>query len=142
MVRKMLASNSFEEGWASTFTSSWASRSRFSLLSIRKSLTISSIDLISRFDLMRASRDAPARLLPVRPHRHLCGRLKSVAQRCSWTTDASSFHGRPTVDLEACPRHPYTGGMHVHSHGGGNPSRVLKVSLAVTLAYIALLVVA
>jgi cobalt-zinc-cadmium efflux system protein len=32
--------------------------------------------------------------------------------------------------------------MHVHSHGGGNPSRVLKVSLAVTLAYIALLVVA
>src|ERR1700719_3880071 len=31
--------------------------------------------------------------------------------------------------------------MHVHSHGGGNPSRVLKVSLAVTLAYIALLVV-
>lgn len=32
--------------------------------------------------------------------------------------------------------------MHVHSHGGGNPSRVLKVSLAVTLAYIAVLVVA
>jgi cobalt-zinc-cadmium efflux system protein len=32
--------------------------------------------------------------------------------------------------------------MHVHSHGGGNPSRVLKVSLVVTLGYIALLVVA
>src|SRR5450432_3299439 len=32
--------------------------------------------------------------------------------------------------------------MHVHSHGGGNPSRVLKVSLAVTAVYIALLVVA
>jgi cobalt-zinc-cadmium efflux system protein len=32
--------------------------------------------------------------------------------------------------------------MHVCSHVGGNPSRVLKVSLSVTLAYIALLVVA
>jgi cobalt-zinc-cadmium efflux system protein len=32
--------------------------------------------------------------------------------------------------------------MHVHTHGGGNPTRVLKVSLAVTLAYIVLLVVA
>src|SRR6476661_2623067 len=47
-----------------------------------------------------------------------------------------------TVQLEARPRPPYTGNMHVHSHGGGNPSRVLKVSLAVTLAYILLLVVA
>src|SRR5215469_9123507 len=32
--------------------------------------------------------------------------------------------------------------MHVHAHAGGSPTRVLKVSLAVTLAYIALLVVA
>src|SRR6202789_354210 len=32
--------------------------------------------------------------------------------------------------------------MHVHTHGGSNPPRVLKISLAVTLAYIALLVVA
>jgi len=32
--------------------------------------------------------------------------------------------------------------MHVHSHGHGGPTRVLKISLAVTLAYIALLVVA
>jgi cobalt-zinc-cadmium efflux system protein len=32
--------------------------------------------------------------------------------------------------------------MHVHTHGGGNPTRVLKVSLAVTAAYIVLLVVA
>jgi cobalt-zinc-cadmium efflux system protein len=32
--------------------------------------------------------------------------------------------------------------MHVHSHGAGSPTRVLKISLAVTLAYIALLVVA
>src|ERR1700723_2734425 len=32
--------------------------------------------------------------------------------------------------------------MHVHTHGGSNPTRGLKVSLAVTLAYIALLVVA
>lgn len=32
--------------------------------------------------------------------------------------------------------------MHVHIHGGHSPSRVLKISLAVTLAYIALLVVA
>src|SRR5580700_10042960 len=32
--------------------------------------------------------------------------------------------------------------MHVHTHGGSNPTRVLKISLAVTLAYIALLVVA
>jgi cobalt-zinc-cadmium efflux system protein len=32
--------------------------------------------------------------------------------------------------------------MHVHSHGVGGPTRVLKISLGVTLAYIALLVVA
>src|SRR5579872_5267737 len=32
--------------------------------------------------------------------------------------------------------------MHVHAHGAGSPTRVLKISLAVTLAYIALLVVA
>src|ERR1700735_5226231 len=32
--------------------------------------------------------------------------------------------------------------MHVHTHGGSNPTRVLKISLAVTLAYIALLLVA
>jgi cobalt-zinc-cadmium efflux system protein len=30
--------------------------------------------------------------------------------------------------------------MHVHAHGAGGPTRVLKISLAVTLAYIALLV--
>src|SRR6266702_526440 len=32
--------------------------------------------------------------------------------------------------------------MHVHVHGTGSPTRVLKISLAVTLAYIALLVLA
>jgi cobalt-zinc-cadmium efflux system protein len=32
--------------------------------------------------------------------------------------------------------------MHVHSHGASGPTRVLKISLAVTLAYIVLLVVA
>jgi cobalt-zinc-cadmium efflux system protein len=32
--------------------------------------------------------------------------------------------------------------MHVHTHGGSNPTRVLKISVAVTLAYIVLLVVA
>src|SRR6476660_6209476 len=32
--------------------------------------------------------------------------------------------------------------MHVHAHGGVGPARVLKISLAVTLAYILLLVVA
>jgi len=32
--------------------------------------------------------------------------------------------------------------MHVHVHGAGGPTRVLKISLAVTLAYIVLLVVA
>ncbi len=32
--------------------------------------------------------------------------------------------------------------MHVHSHGAGSPTRVLKISLGVTLAYIVLLVVA
>ena len=32
--------------------------------------------------------------------------------------------------------------MHVHAHGAGGPTRVLKISLAVTLAYIVLLVVA
>src|SRR5208337_4754573 len=32
--------------------------------------------------------------------------------------------------------------MHVHAHGAGSPTRVLKISLAVTLAYIGLLVVA
>jgi cobalt-zinc-cadmium efflux system protein len=32
--------------------------------------------------------------------------------------------------------------MHVHVHGGGSPTKVLKISLGVTLAYIALLVVA
>src|SRR5579885_3158542 len=31
--------------------------------------------------------------------------------------------------------------MHVHAHGAGGPTRVLKISLAVTLGYIALLVV-
>lgn len=33
-------------------------------------------------------------------------------------------------------------GMHVHAHGAGSPTRVLKISLGVTLAYILLLVVA
>jgi cobalt-zinc-cadmium efflux system protein len=37
---------------------------------------------------------------------------------------------------------PYTGSMHVHAHGAGGPTRVLKISLAVTLLYIVLLVVA
>ena len=32
--------------------------------------------------------------------------------------------------------------MHVHVHGAGGPTKVLKISLAVTLAYIVLLVVA
>jgi cobalt-zinc-cadmium efflux system protein len=32
--------------------------------------------------------------------------------------------------------------VHVHSHGAGNPSKVLKISLAVTAAYIVLLVIA
>jgi cobalt-zinc-cadmium efflux system protein len=32
--------------------------------------------------------------------------------------------------------------MHVHSHGAGGPTKVLKISLGVTLAYIVLLVVA
>ena len=32
--------------------------------------------------------------------------------------------------------------MHVHVHGAGSPTRVLKVSLAVTLAYILLLLIA
>jgi cobalt-zinc-cadmium efflux system protein len=32
--------------------------------------------------------------------------------------------------------------MHAHVHGGGDPKRVLKISLAVTIAYIVLLVVA
>src|SRR3974390_2336892 len=32
--------------------------------------------------------------------------------------------------------------MHVHAHGAGGPTRVLKISLGVTLAYILLLVVA
>jgi cobalt-zinc-cadmium efflux system protein len=32
--------------------------------------------------------------------------------------------------------------MHVHAHGSGGPTRVLKISLGVTLAYIVLLVVA
>src|ERR1700693_4310579 len=44
--------------------------------------------------------------------------------------------------LEACSIGPYTGSMHVHVHGAGGPTRVLKISLAVTLAYIGLLVVA
>lgn len=44
--------------------------------------------------------------------------------------------------LEGCLRGPYTGYMHAHVHGAGSPTRVLKISLGVTLAYIALLVVA
>src|SRR6202167_2337681 len=44
--------------------------------------------------------------------------------------------------LEACAAPPDTGSMHVHAHGPGGPTRVLKISLAVTLAYIVLLVVA
>ena len=37
---------------------------------------------------------------------------------------------------------PYTKAMHVHGHGAGGTTRVLKISLAVTLAYIGLLIVA
>ena len=37
---------------------------------------------------------------------------------------------------------PYTERMHVHVHSAGGPTRVLKISLAATLAYIGLLVVA
>src|SRR5580658_2378662 len=44
--------------------------------------------------------------------------------------------------LEARLRPFYTGIMHVHDHGAGGPTRVLKISLGVTLAYIVLLVVA
>src|SRR6202521_3270717 len=44
--------------------------------------------------------------------------------------------------LEARRQRPYTGSMHVHAHGAGGPTRVLKISLAVTMAYIVLLVVA
>src|SRR5215467_9211208 len=32
--------------------------------------------------------------------------------------------------------------MHVHSHGAGNPTKVLRISLAVTAVYIVLLVIA
>jgi cobalt-zinc-cadmium efflux system protein len=42
--------------------------------------------------------------------------------------------------LKPAPVPPYTGSMHVHAHGAGGPTRVLKISLAVTLAYIVLLV--
>jgi cobalt-zinc-cadmium efflux system protein len=44
--------------------------------------------------------------------------------------------------LKLVVSHPYTGNMHVHVHGAGGPTRVLKISLAVTLAYIVLLIVA
>ena len=44
--------------------------------------------------------------------------------------------------LKPARSRPYTGSMHVHVHGAGGPTRVLKISLAVTLAYIVLLVVA
>jgi len=49
---------------------------------------------------------------------------------------------RPMDALEAHRVRPYTGSMHVHAHGAGGPTRVLKISLAVTLGYIVLLVVA
>ena len=44
--------------------------------------------------------------------------------------------------LEAYLVHSYTESVHVHTHGTGGTTRVLKISLGVTLAYIALLVVA
>src|SRR6266849_10096886 len=44
--------------------------------------------------------------------------------------------------LEGGVRRSYTLSMHVHAHGEGGPTRVLKISLGVTLAYIVLLVVA
>src|SRR5882762_3465827 len=44
--------------------------------------------------------------------------------------------------LEAGASGPYTGTMHVHVHGASGAKRVLKISLAVTLGYIGLLVVA
>jgi cobalt-zinc-cadmium efflux system protein len=44
--------------------------------------------------------------------------------------------------LEAYCEPSYTEGMHVHAHGAGGPTRVLKISLAVTVAYIVLLVLA
>jgi cobalt-zinc-cadmium efflux system protein len=53
-----------------------------------------------------------------------------------------SVSGWSVDTLEARALRPYTGSMHVHVHGAGGPTRVLKISLAVTLAYIVLLVVA
>jgi hypothetical protein len=58
------------------------------------------------------------------------------------------LHDNPPVEaarkppLEARSPDPYTGNMHAHVHGAGGTTRVLKISLGVTLAYIVLLVVA
>src|SRR5262252_5710463 len=46
MVRKMPSNNSREVGLDSSLTNSWSSRSRFSLLSMRKSLMMSSMTLV------------------------------------------------------------------------------------------------
>jgi cobalt-zinc-cadmium efflux system protein len=44
--------------------------------------------------------------------------------------------------LESSFEPPYNHKMHAHVHGAGNPKRVLKISIGVTLVYIVLLVVA
>ena len=127
IVRKMLARSSLEEGSLSSFTSSWSSRSRFSLLSIRKSLTISSIDFAYRLSVLAFCLYATIGIL---------GRQLKFQ---SWSFGAGIA---VWTRLKAALCAPYTGSMHVHVHGAGGPTRVLKISLAVTLAYIVLLVVA
>src|ERR1700722_9096221 len=65
--------------------------------------------------------------------------FKSIAE----SKNSGPSHDFRAEDLlEACSIRPYTGDMHVHVHSAGGPTRVLKISLAVTLAYIVLLVVA
>ena len=51
-------------------------------------------------------------------------------------------HYRHLPVLKPASAPPYTNRMHAHAHGGERTSRVLRVSLFVTLGYIALLVVA
>jgi cobalt-zinc-cadmium efflux system protein len=58
------------------------------------------------------------------------------------TTPQWSLEPAQTRPLEAARARSYTKEVHSHNHGAGGTTRVLKISLGVTLAYIAVLVVA
>jgi len=78
-----------------------------------------------------------------RNNRRNNGRMKTAPSSCV-ARDRPPAAGTSVLDLlEACWRTALTlESMHAHVHAGGGPTRVLKISLAVTLAYIVLVAAA